>query len=130
MGSLIEINTDGLAKLAETICYATGWTAHGRKKMADADSYAVIKQTETEAKAELLRLKGRDEVADYIEARETRKLNNVKSVLEKRLRISLKARKFLTNRLMLTGQTDLLASSRISRMRRYRIYGAASLPVR
>lgn len=83
MGSLIEINTDGLAKLAETICYATGWTAHGRKKMADADSYAVIKQTETEAKAELLRLKGRDEVADYIEARETRKLNNVKSVLEK-----------------------------------------------
>lgn len=83
MGSLIEINTEGLAKLAETICYATGWTAHGRKKMADADSYAVIKQAETEAKAELLRLKGRDEVADYIEARETRKLNNVKSVLEK-----------------------------------------------
>lgn len=83
MGSLIEINTDGLAKLAETICYATGLTAHGRKKMADADSYAVIRQAETEAKAELLRLKGRDEIADYIEARETRKLNNVKSVLEK-----------------------------------------------
>ena len=83
MGALIEFNTDGLAKMADTICYAIGWTAHGRKKMADADSYAVIKQAETEAKAELLRLKGRDEVADYIEARETRKLNNVKSVLEK-----------------------------------------------
>lgn len=83
MGALIEFNTDGLAKMADTICYAIGWTAHGRKKMADADSYAVIKQAETEAKAELLRLKGWDEIADYIEARETRKLNNVKSVLEK-----------------------------------------------
>lgn len=83
MGSLIEINTEGLAKLAETICYATGWTAHGRKKMADAEAYAEIRKAETEAKAELLRLKGQDEVANYIEARETRKLNNVKSVLEK-----------------------------------------------
>lgn len=83
MGSLIEINTEGLAKLVETICNATGLTAHGRKKMADAEAYAEIRKAETEAKAELLRLKGQDEVANYIEARETRKLNNVKSVLEK-----------------------------------------------
>lgn len=83
MGALIEFNTDGLAKMADTICYATGWTAHGRKKMAEADVYALTRQAEAEAKAELLRLKGRDEVADYIEARESRKLNNVKSVLEK-----------------------------------------------
>ncbi len=83
MGSLIEINTEGLAKLVETICNATGLTAHGRKKMADAEAYAEIRKVETEAKAELLRLKGQDEVANYIEARETRKLNNVKSVLEK-----------------------------------------------
>lgn len=83
MGSLIEINTEGLAKLVETICNATGLTAYGRKKMADAEAYTEIRKAETEAKAELLRLKGQDEVANYIEARETRKLNNVKSVLEK-----------------------------------------------
>lgn len=83
MGALIEFNTDGLAKMADTICNATGLTAYGRKKMADAEAYTEIRKAETEAKAELLRLKGQDEVANYIEARETRKLNNVKSVLEK-----------------------------------------------
>lgn len=28
MGALIEINTDGLAKLGETICYSLGLTQH------------------------------------------------------------------------------------------------------
>ena len=48
MGALIEINTDGLAKLGETICYSLGLTAYGRKKMANAESYAAIKQAETD----------------------------------------------------------------------------------
>ena len=44
MGALIEINTDGLAKLGETICYGTGLAAFGRKKMANAEAYAAMKQ--------------------------------------------------------------------------------------
>ena len=83
MGALIEINTDGLAKLGETICYGTGLAAFGRKKMANAEAYAAIKQAETEVKVELLKLKGQEEIANYISARESRKMNNVKSVVEK-----------------------------------------------
>ena len=83
MGALIEINTDGLAKLGETICYGIGLAAFGRKKMANAEAYAAIKQVETETKVEFLKLKGQEEIAKYISARESRKINNVKSVVEK-----------------------------------------------
>lgn len=83
MGALIEINTDGLAKLGETICYGIGLAAFGRKKMANAEAYAAIKQAETETKVEFLKLKGQEEIAKYISARESRKINNVKSVVEK-----------------------------------------------
>lgn len=83
MGALIEINTDGLAKLGETICYGIGLAVFGRKKMANAEAYAAIKQAETETKVEFLKLKGQEEIAKYISARESRKINNVKSVVEK-----------------------------------------------
>ena len=83
MGALIEINTDGLAKLGETICCSLGLTAYGRKKMANAESYAAIKQAETDTQVQLLKLKGEEEVANYILAKETRKINNTKSVIEK-----------------------------------------------
>lgn len=82
MGALVEINTDGLAKLGETICYGIGLTAFGRKKMANAEAYATIKEAETNAQVELLKLKGEDEIANYISARESRKTNNAKSVVE------------------------------------------------
>lgn len=81
--ALIEINTDGLAKLGETICYGLGLTASGRKKMADAEAYSVIKETETSMQVEILKLKGEEEIANYVLARESRKINNVKSVVEK-----------------------------------------------
>ena len=83
MGALIEINTDGLAKLGETICYSLGLTAYGHKKMANAESYAAIKQAETDTQVQLLKLKGEEEVANYVLAKETRKINNTKSVIEK-----------------------------------------------
>lgn len=83
MGAIVEINTDGLAKLGEIICYSLGLTALGRKKMANAESYAAIKQAETDTKIRLLRLKGEEEVANYVSAKEARKMNNVKSVVEK-----------------------------------------------
>lgn len=83
MGAIVEINTDGLAKLGETICYSLGLTALGRKKMANAESYAAIKQAETDIKVQLLKLKGEEEVANYVLAKEARKINNAKSVVEK-----------------------------------------------
>lgn len=83
MGVNIAINTDGLAKLAETICYGTGLTAHGKKKIADAESYATIQKAKTETEVEILKLKGEDEVADYVLARQTKKLNNAKAVVDK-----------------------------------------------
>lgn len=51
--------------------------------MANAEAYTAIKQAETEVKVELLKLKGQEEIANYISARESRKMNNVKSVVEK-----------------------------------------------
>lgn len=83
MGALIEVNTDGLAKLGETIFYSLGLTAYGRKKMANAESYTAIKQAETDIQVQLLKLKGEAEVANYVLAKETRKINNTKSVIEK-----------------------------------------------
>lgn len=83
MGALIDINTDGLAKLGEIICYSLGLTAYGRKKMANAESYAAKKQAETDTQVQLLKLKGEEEVANYVLAKETRKINNTKSVIEK-----------------------------------------------
>lgn len=83
MGALIEVNTDGLAKLGETIFYSLGLTAYGRKKMANAESYAALKQAETDTQVQLLKLKGEDEIVNYVLAKETRKINNTKSVIEK-----------------------------------------------
>lgn len=83
MGTLIEINTDGLAKLGQTIFYSTGLAAFGLRRMVNAEAYAAIKQAETEVEVELLKLKGKEEVANYVSARESRKINNVKSVVGK-----------------------------------------------
>lgn len=65
MGALIDVNTDGLAKLGEVISYGLGLTAFGRKKMADAESYAAIKQAETNTQVELIKQKGAEEIANY-----------------------------------------------------------------
>lgn len=83
MGALIEINTDGLAKLADTICYGLGITAYGNKKMADSEAYTAIKQAEVETQVAILKLKREEEVANYLLAKETRKLNNTQSVITK-----------------------------------------------
>ena len=83
MGALLEINTDGLAKLAETVCHGLGITAFGNKKMADAEAYTAIKQAETETQVAILNLKREEEVANYLLAKETRKLNNTKAVISK-----------------------------------------------
>ena len=83
MGALIEVNTDGLAKLTETIGGWFGWNARAEKKMADAKAYAQIKQAETETAVMLTKLQGEEQLANYIYARESRKMNNVQQIVEK-----------------------------------------------
>lgn len=85
MGKIVDINinTDGLAKLGETISQAFGLTAYGNKKIADANSYAAIKAAETENKVALIKKEGEYEVANYVLQKESRKLENTKSVVEK-----------------------------------------------
>ncbi len=85
MDKLIDINIDfkGLDKLADTVLKAVGLTAYGAKKMADANSYIVIKDAEAKNQVDLIRLQGEEKVSQYVLARETRKVNNVCSVIEK-----------------------------------------------
>lgn len=83
MGALVEINTDGLAKLAETISFALGGTARGERKMADAKAYAAELEAKTKNKVALIEAQGQDALANYIAAKEERKLRNTIAVIEK-----------------------------------------------
>lgn len=83
MGALIEINTDGLAKFAETISFALGGTARGERKMADAKAYAAELEAKTKNKVALIEAQGQDALANYVAAKESRKLRNTVAVIEK-----------------------------------------------
>lgn len=83
MAALIEVNTDGLAKFAETICFALGGTARGERKMADAKAYAAELEAKTKNKVALLEAKGQETLANYVAAKETRKMQNTLAVIEK-----------------------------------------------
>lgn len=82
MGALIEINTDGLAKLAEIVGDWTGLNARGRERMADAEAYAEVRKVDTQNAIALARLEGEEQVARYIYARESRKMNNVQQIVD------------------------------------------------
>lgn len=79
----LEINTDGLAKLAETISFALGGTARGERKMADAKAYAAELEAKTKNKVALIEAQGQDALANYVAAKETRNLRNTVAVIEK-----------------------------------------------
>lgn len=83
MGALVEINTDGLAKLAETISFALGGTARGERKMADAKAYAAELEAKTNNKIALIKAQGEDALANYVAAKESRKLRNTVAVIKK-----------------------------------------------
>ena len=83
MAALVEINTDGLAKLAETISFALGGTARGERKMADAKAYAAELEAKTNNKIALIKAQGEDALANYVAAKESRKLRNTVAVIEK-----------------------------------------------
>lgn len=51
--------------------------------MADAEAYAAIKRAEVETQVAILNLKREEEVANYLLAKENRKLNNTQSVIAK-----------------------------------------------
>lgn len=78
----IKINL-GIEKLVETISNATGLTARGIRKNADAESYAAIKKAETETEVELLRLQGEEIIAQYVLARNKQKAENVEGIVSK-----------------------------------------------
>lgn len=81
---IVEINfhVDGLDKLGGIIGQIFGKNPQKIKKLADAEQYAVLKGVETETKAELLRIKGQYEIAQYLAFRETRKFNNASAVVK------------------------------------------------
>lgn len=82
MGALVDINTDGLAKLAQTIGNWLGLEARAIERNAEAEAYAHIRKTDAENAAALARLQGEEQVANYILAREKRKMNNAINVVE------------------------------------------------
>lgn len=83
MAALIEINTDGLAKFAETVCFAFGGTARGERKMADAKAYAAELEAKTKNKVALIEAYGQETLTNYVAAKETRKMQNTMAVIEK-----------------------------------------------
>lgn len=83
MGSLIDINTDGLAKLGEVISFALGGTAKGERKMAEAKAYAAELEARTKNKVALIEAQGQEALANYVAAKESRKLRNTMAVIEK-----------------------------------------------
>lgn len=83
MGSLIDINTDGLAKLGEVISHALGGTARGERKMAEAKAYAAELEARTKNKVALIEAQGQEVLANYIAVKESRKLRNTMAVIEK-----------------------------------------------
>lgn len=83
MGALVEINTDGLAKLADTISFALGGTARGERKMAEAKAYAAELEAKTNNKIALIKAQGEDALANYVAAKESRKMRNTIAVIEK-----------------------------------------------
>lgn len=82
MGALIEVNTDGLAKLAETIGGWFGWNARAIEHSAEAEAYAAVRKIDAENAAALIKLQGEDQLADYILSREKRKMLNAQNVVE------------------------------------------------
>lgn len=86
MGLPVNV-TLGLDKLVETVANATGLTAlgtiinaHGEAK---AQSILAKKKAESDAEVEILRMQGKEKVAQYVMSRNTQKIENVGEILAK-----------------------------------------------
>ena len=82
MGALVDINTDGLAKLDQIVGNWLGLEAIAIERNADANAFASVRKAEAENAAALIRLQGEEQVANYMLAREKRKMNNTISVVD------------------------------------------------
>ena len=82
MGALVDISTDGIAKLAQIVGNWLGLEARAIERNADAEAYATVRKIDAENAAALIKLQGEEQVANYMLAREKRKLNNVQNVIE------------------------------------------------
>lgn len=86
MGLPVNV-TLGLDKLVETVANAIGLTAlgtiinaHGEAK---AQSILAKKKAESDAEVEILRMQGKEKVAQYVMSRNTQKIENVGEILAK-----------------------------------------------
>lgn len=82
MGALVDINTDGLAKLAQIVGNWLGLEARAIERNAEAEAFASVRKAEAENAVALIRLQGEEQVANYMLARERRKMNNAQNVVE------------------------------------------------
>lgn len=81
--AIFKINTDGLAKFAETISFVLGGTARGERKMADAKAYAAELEAKTNSRVAIIKAQGEEALANYVATKESRKLRNTVAVIEK-----------------------------------------------
>ena len=105
MGALVDINTDGLAKLAQIVGNWLGLEARAIERNADANAFASVRKTEAENAAALIRLQGEEQVANYMLAREKRKLNNTISVTYNYIFGFIWISKIFINNLLTTNNT-------------------------
>ena len=79
---LFNADTNGIAKLVQTVGSWFGLEARSRRKMADADAYAAIKNAETENAVAFIKIKGEEELSNYLLEREKTRFKNAQSVIE------------------------------------------------
>ena len=80
MGSLIEIKTDGLAKVCDLFCSVTGLKAYGMKKETDAKIYDAIEMAKAEGRIAIIEQGSKENLERYILNKEQRKLRNISGV--------------------------------------------------
>ena len=85
----VEVATQGvnaLSKLASAIgeiYYIFGGKSREVRQLADANAYASIVTAETENKVAMIKAQGADKVAQFVLAKESRKMQNTSNVIEK-----------------------------------------------
>lgn len=85
----VEAATQGvnaISKLASTIgeiYYIFGGKSREVRQLADANAYASIVAAETENKVSMIKAQGADDVAQFVLAKESRKMQNTLNVVEK-----------------------------------------------
>lgn len=83
MGALIDINTNGLAKLVELVFNVTGLSASGAKKNTDAKIYDMFETAKAEIEINRMKQNSANPLERFVATKELRKMNNILQVSEK-----------------------------------------------